>query len=185
MALTIGQQGNFTLTISGMDADNNNEPFEFEIDRLDYPTVTKVMTHCPLVTSRLNPKLLDEIIEKLPEGDRKKIIEKLDELQETEHRLLISYLEPYFPDRWKKLLKYQNFDELVNWFYYLATGNEEIKSLHDITKELEDMQENYRKEKGLVKKKAKKKVVGIFMKLTRGLCKLSSCISIRGTHGKK
>jgi len=156
MSFNVGPQGNFTLTITGFDADKNEEPFSFEVDRLDYPTVTKAMTNCPILASKLNPELMTEILEKTPAKERQVILDKIEGLQEAEQQLIIKLLSNYFPPERRKILNYMLFDELVNMFYFLATGNEEIKSLTDIMNELEAVQENYKKKAGLNKKPKKK-----------------------------
>lgn len=164
MPFTIGQQAKFRLEIKGIDSATKDKegnvipakPFSFKVDRLDYPTVIHAMKNCALLAARLNPDLLNEIIDKLPEDSRKSVIENIDTLQVEEHSFLMTMLEPYFPAGHKHRLKYMIYEELVNLFYYLATGSEEIKSLTVIMQELECMQEKYQADKKL-KKGGKKK----------------------------
>lgn len=155
MPFSIGPQGKYRLTITGKDADNKDEPFEFEVDRLDYPTVTRAMKNCPILASRLNPELMNEILAKTPEKSRQPLLDKIDELQETEQKLIIELLSDYFPEERRPMLKYMLYDELVNLFYYLATGNEEIKSLTEIMDELETLQEDYKTKNKLNPKEKK------------------------------
>ena len=160
MPFTIGHQGNFNLEIKGFDTDKNGKkgkPFCFKIDRLDYPTVTNALKNCPILASRLNPELMNEILGKMPEDGRKTVIEKIDQLQDIEYKLIIKLIKPYFPPKRRKMLNFMIYDELVNLFYYLATGNEEIQSLTEIMNELEGMQTDHENKVGLRKGKKKSK----------------------------
>jgi len=155
MSFDLGQQASFKLEIKGIDADTK-QPFCFKVDRLDYPTVMRALKHCALLSSRLNPELMGEIVTQLPEDSQKTVIENIEALKEKEHEFIISILADYFPEGHRHRLRYMIYEELVNLFYYLATGNEEIKSLSEIMQELEKVQEDYKHKKGLKKKKKKK-----------------------------